>query len=264
MSKSNHPELFIIGLGVMIPGHITKLATDCMSRCVKLFAIVQEPTHLWLPQAGIGRIEVVNLLQSYVEGNLRTQNYERATRRVIDDLKEGQSVGYVTYGNPMAYDSVAQNLVHEAKKSGFRARVIPGISSVDTIFCDLGRDMAPAVQIFDASWLLACGLRPQVTIPTLLLQMGTFGSFRTHYTERRDGSSLSDLVSHLGVVYPSRHPVSLIRSTSHHSQPAKVTEVSLENLGRVSSEELSGASLYIPAVQSTRFNEEMVQKMIKA
>jgi hypothetical protein len=90
----------------------------------------------------------------------------------------------------MAYDRVAQNLVRSAKEADVRVRIVPGISSLDTVSCDLNIDMAPAIQVFETSWLAACQIQPRTDIPLLLMQVGAFGSLRMHYTSRQDGSSL--------------------------------------------------------------------------
>jgi uncharacterized protein YabN with tetrapyrrole methylase and pyrophosphatase domain len=261
MDLGLQPELFIIGLGVTIPGHVTRQATRAMSRCAKLYSIVQEPPRLWLPPDSFGKIEVVNALELYAEGSIRTENYERVARLIMGALGRGQSLGYVTYGNPMAYDRVAQNLVKYATESCFTFQIVPGISSLDTVLCDLHIDMAPAIQVIEASWLLACQIQPQVGIPVLLMQVGAFGSFRTHYRKRQDGSSLAELIEYLCNIYPRSHPVSLIRSTGQEEQPARIREVALANLSKVTADDLSGASLYIPSLDKPRPREDVISKM---
>jgi uncharacterized protein YabN with tetrapyrrole methylase and pyrophosphatase domain len=257
---TSQPDLFIIGLGVAIPGHITVEATQAMSRCARLYSIVQEPPRLWLPPENSG-IEVINALEMYVEGSIRIQNYERVARTIVAALGGTRPLGYVTYGNPMAYDRVAQNLLEYAKESGFAVHVVPGISSFDTVLCDLNVDMAPAIQVFEASWLFACQIKPNVNIPALLMQVGAFGSLRTHYTQRQDGSSLRELVQYLCRFYPRSHPISLVCSSGQEGRPAKIRRVSLDDLCKVTADDLSGASLYIPAREKATPNAEIIGTM---
>ena len=163
----------------------------------------------------------------------------------------------------MAYDRVAQNLISYAKELGLTTKVAPGISSLDTVLCDLQVDMAPGIQVFEASWLVACHIQPRVDVSLLLLQAGTFGSLRTHYTKRQDGSSLAELIVYLGSFYPQSHLMSLVRSTGHEDQPAKVRRVSLGNLGEVTADDLSGASLYIPPLVNSLPNETIITRMAR-
>jgi hypothetical protein len=261
MKPNSQPELLLIGLGVMIPGHITAQAVRAMSSCSQLYSIVQEPPQLWVPSDKLGGIEVINVLEWYAEGGLRTRNYERVSRKIFESVGRGRVVGYVTYGNPMAYDRVAQNLADYATESGFGVYVVPGISSIDTVFCDLKLDIAPGVQVFDASWLVACQIEPRTDVPLLLLQVGAFGSLRTHYTKKQDGGSLSELVEYSSRFYSRTHIVSLVRSTAHEGQPASIRSVTLGNLCGANADDLNGASLYIPALERIRPNEEIITRM---
>ena len=260
MPLASQPDLYIIGLGVSIPGHVTVQATRAMSRCVRLYSIVQEPPRLWLPKEHLN-LEVINALKMYNEDSIRTQNYERAARTIIAALDSAHPLGYVTYGNPMSYDRVAQNLVEYAKASDITLQVVPGISSFDTILCDLTVDMAPAIQVVDASWLVACHIEPNIYMPALVMQVSVFGSFRTHYSQRPDSRSLEGLVEYLCRFYPPSHPVSLVRSTGQEGEPANVRTIALGNLCNVTSEDLGGASLYIPVLMYPTPDQEMIGAM---
>jgi uncharacterized protein YabN with tetrapyrrole methylase and pyrophosphatase domain len=182
---------------------------------------------------------------------------------IMDALKSGGVVRYVTYGNPMAYDRVAQNLVRSAKEADVRVRIVPGISSLDTVLCDLNIDMAPAIQVFETSWLVACQVQPRTDIPLLLMQVGTFGSLRTHYTSRQDGSSLLELVEHLCISYPADHVTFLVRSTGNERHEADVHPISLINLCKVTAEQLGGASLYVPALTDLQPNPDIISRRSK-
>jgi precorrin-2 methylase len=254
-------DLYVIGLGVSFPEHLTAQAVEAMAGCCKLFSIVQEPLIPWLPADKVANIEVINLLDSYVDGSLRMENYNRAAEIVLQAKGDGRPVGYVTYGNPMAYDSVAQFIVRRAAEFGRSARVVPGISSLDSILCDLQVDMAPAIQIFEASWLMAFEILPRVDTHVILVQMGSFGSYRAHYGRRLEGSALTRLVNHLSSVYPNDHRVSLVRSTASGEHPEKISSFTLERLSDATAEELSGASLYIPALRQPTPNPAMLSEL---
>ncbi|WP_353071212.1 SAM-dependent methyltransferase [Tunturiibacter gelidoferens] len=255
-------KVVIVGLGVIVPDHVTLQAQRALSACTKIFSIVQEPTLLWLPAAAHANISVVNLLRLYKENVPRGDNYETAAQMILRACSSGASIGYATYGNPMCYDSVSQELVQHAPGLGIKLEVIPGISSLDTILCDLRVDMAPAFQIYEASWMLVSEIRPVLTAAVLLLQMGTFGSFRTHYSERRDGSSLAQLVAYLTMFYPPSHKVTLVRSTGDISMPARTREFSIQDLILSTSEDLSGASLVIPALYAPQTRVDLAARML--
>lgn len=164
----------------------------------------------------------------------------------------------------MAYDSVAQGLVLTAQARGIPFAVLPGISSIDSVLCDLGVDMAPGIQIYEATWMVAFGVQPRADVHALITQVGTFGSFRTHYSERWDGSALSGLLDHLRLVFPAKHIVTLVRATAFEGQSTRVRSIPLEDLPTVSAEDLSGSTLYIPALDAPRSDTKMIQQFRRA
>jgi uncharacterized protein YabN with tetrapyrrole methylase and pyrophosphatase domain len=260
--KLEPPRLLVIGLGIRIPDHITSQASRTLATCTRIFTIVQEPPVTWLP-AGSARIPVTNLLDMYIEGAIRTQNYERVANRIVQSLDDTSTVGYVTYGNPLVYDSVGQQLVNHARRAGVPFKVLVGISSIDTLLCDLGVDMAPGIQVYEASWLVAGRVPLAVTAPVILLQLGTFGSFRTHYRQRRDTATLEPLVAYLGRSYPLSHRVQLVRSSDQH-QDTNVRGVQLGDLPTVHPDDVQGASMYIPCLEPARLDPDMLARMEQA
>jgi uncharacterized protein YabN with tetrapyrrole methylase and pyrophosphatase domain len=249
MRGASQPHLFLIGLGVMVPDHVTLQATRAMARCSQIYSLIQESPHLWMPPHKGRHIEVIDVRNWYVEGEVRIRNYNNVAQTIFRAVSPSESVGYVTYGNPMAYDSVAQNLVQLTIDAGLSVQVVPGVSSIDTVLCDLRLDMAPGIQVFDASWFVAFRIRPRIDVSLLLVQVGAFGSLRTHYTERRDGSSLQGLVRYCCELYPPTLSVALVRSSGDEGRLAQIRHVPLSKLVEVTGDELAGASLYIPPSQ---------------
>ena len=254
-------RLYIIGIGIKIPGHTTAEAAQAMGRCQRLYSIVQEPPRVWLPRASAG-IEVVNLLNMYAEGVLRVDNYERAAARILASLQEVSTVGYVTYGSPLAYDSVGQELVSAAKAAALPFEVISGISSIDTLLCDLGLDMAPGVQIYEASWLVTHRALLNPSIPVILVQMREFGSFRTHYRERRPASALEDLANYLCSFYPATHEGYMVQS-SNQQFPSLIRPVPLGRLCELEDPDFL-PSFYIPVLKKASPDTVAIEKMKSA
>jgi precorrin-2 methylase len=256
----NDPRLlYVVGMGVKIPGHTTIAATEALSRCERIYTIVQEPPEVWLPAGRAARGSVVNLMSLYVEGALRSDNYARVAKTILDGLNEASVVGYVTYGNPLSYDSVAQALARAAEHAPWRLEIIPGISSIDTILCDLRLDMAPGIQVYEASWLVASRTPLNTAAAVILLQLGHFGTVRAHYRQRRRAESLADLVSYLSTFYPESHTVMLVQS-SGGARPASVAEVKLGELCQVGEKDWA-ESVYIPPVNAARLAPDVLAQL---
>jgi hypothetical protein len=242
------PRVVIIGLGVKVPEHTTVEARRAMADCAVIYSIVQQPPKLWLPADRLDKTRVINALDLYAEGAPRAKNYEQVARTIHRSLQSGGNVGYVTYGNPMAFDSVAQHLIRLAGEDNTPFEIIPGISSVDTILCDLNVDMAPGIQIVEASWLVAYKVQLHLNLPVLLLQIGAYGSTQTHYKSPQSARVLSGLSDYLSAFYPATHRGVLVRSAGEPRERVTVLDLSLNELSDLSDDDLGGASFYIPAL----------------
>jgi len=261
-AKTESPQtgiLYVVGMGVKIPGHRTVEAAEALARCERIYTIVQEPPHVWLPPLREPDSSVVNLMSLYVEGALRSDNYSRVTKTIIEGLKEVATVGYVTYGNPLSYDSVAQALAREAETAPWRLEVIAGISSIDTILCDLRLDMAPGVQVYEASWLVASRTTLNAAAAVILLQLGHFGTARARYRQRRRPESLADLVSYLRGFYPESHTVTLVQSSSD-ARPAAMTRVQLGELTNLREDQWA-ESVYIPPLHAPQLAPDVLARL---
>jgi precorrin-2 methylase len=247
--SSTMRQLYIVGLGVMIPGHVTVAATEALSRCQRIYSIVQEPPALWLPRGHNDLTPIVNVMSLYEEGALRSDNYARVASTILEGLRQVSAIAYVTYGNPLSYDSVAQTLVREAGRFDADVQVVPGISSIDSILCDLRVDMAPGIQIYEASWLVTSETQLNPSVAAILLQLGHFGSLRAHYRQRRR-ESLADLSSYLCRFYPELHTMYLVQS-SNGSRAATISPVAITQLCTVDEADWA-ESAYLPPVQQAQ------------
>lgn len=253
--------LRVIGLGIKIPDHITIECQRALSSCKRIFTVVQEPPNVWLPSESRGKIPVTGLLEMYVEGALRTENYDRVADAILQSVRDDQTTGYATYGNPLAYDSVAQTLVRRAQHAGIAFDVVPGISSIDTLLCDMGFDMAPGIQVYETSWLVAARIRLQTNVAAILLQVGAFGSFRMRYYTRPQAESLKGLVAHLTESYPSAHQVFLVRSSGVVGGKARIRGIPLGSLCDATTEDLLNCSLYIPPSRFSELDPQVIARM---
>ncbi len=259
MQNQGEGTLYVIGVGVQIPGHTTIAALEALSRCDRIYTLVQQPPDMWLPAGRTAVTEIVNLMGLYSEGALRSDNYSRVANTILQGLNQVGCVGYVTYGNPMSYDSVAQTLAREAVNAPWRLEIIAGVSSIDTILCDLRIDMAPGIQVYEASWLEATRTPLNASAAVILTQLGHFGTMRAHYRQPRRGELLAGLVAYLSAFYPESHTVMLVQSSSD-TRPASVARVELRDLCRIEDKDWA-ESMYIPPVQPAQLTADAIARL---
>lgn len=256
-------ELLIIGLGIKLPGHITIEAREALAKCQEIYSIVQESSDIWLPsaQSKKSKTPVFNLIDIYTEGAFRRDNYDRAVSIILKATERISPIGYVTYGNPMYYDSIAQGLFLEAHSKKLSFTVIPGISSIDTLLCDLGRDLAPGIQIYEASWLFGARIPLRTDVSALLVQLGTFGSFRTRYRKIPSVKDLTDLQLYLLEIYPEDHEIYIVRSANRVGTDPVVACVPLGKLNQSYFIDLRDTSMLIPALREAKISDALIDRL---
>src|SRR5260370_28320061 len=103
--------------------------------------------------------EVTSLLPFYERGKERVPTYGRMAAEVINAAIARSPVCFATYGHPLVYCYPAILIQRAAKLLNLRVETFPGISSLDTLFVDLGIDAATdGLQMYETTDLL---LRPR-------------------------------------------------------------------------------------------------------
>jgi hypothetical protein len=121
--------------------------------------------------------------------------------------------------------------------------VVPGISSLDTIFAEVGYDPANGLLVYEADGLV----RDQVPILTnlalLLLQPGAFGSNLAHLNSWRP--DLAPLRDYICQFHAPDHECACVWSLR------KIWRCKLRDLDSLPAEALGNSSLFIPPAGSS-------------
>src|SRR5262249_51634122 len=139
-------------------------------------------------------------------------------------------VAYLTPGNPIVFDRVTQGVVEEAPRRGLSFEVFPGISSLDTMLVDLQRDIAPGLQIYDATSFVAARIEPRVDLDCLLFQIAVFGTPYIAVGHHPQSDAFVYLQEHLLRFYPAEHEIIQVTSASYPSADAQLNRFPLKNL----------------------------------
>ncbi len=96
--------------------------------------------------------DVRELHYCYGIGKRRKETYEEMTNLVLDEVRSGLDVCFAAYGHPGVFANPTHDAIRQARKEGFEAVMLPGISAEDCLFADLGLDPARSgCQSFEAS-----------------------------------------------------------------------------------------------------------------
>jgi uncharacterized protein YabN with tetrapyrrole methylase and pyrophosphatase domain len=204
---------------------------------------------------------LVSLSPAYRPDRKRCENYTDATGIVLQATEAERPLAYLTPGNPVTFDTVAQRILAAARTRSLRTLVVAGISSLDTVMADLEQEPAPGLHVFEASCFVGARVRPDTRFACLLMQIGVFGTNYAVIGREPRWDALAPLRDYLLQFYPRDHLVALVRSAAYNDQPASTYRVTLGALDHVPAHAQRGASLYIPAVSPPRLEARFHERM---
>lgn len=167
--------------------------------------------------APIGWLHALNpsaesLASLYRPGRRYRDVYEETVRTILDPVRRGLNVCALSYGHPGVLDQASREAIRLARSEGHRARILPGVSSVDCLFLDLEVDPGDdGCQMFDATDFLLRGRAPDVTVPLILWQISVIG--RTDVTAEVNDAGLRVLAERLVEIYGADHEAVVYEAT---------------------------------------------------
>jgi uncharacterized protein YabN with tetrapyrrole methylase and pyrophosphatase domain len=240
-------SLTVVGTGYRVAGHVTLEARAHMEQADKLLYLVGDPVmETWI--RALNR-SAESLVDCYAEGKPRKVSYQEMVARILAYVRRGLDVTVAFYGHPGMFADPPHAAVRLARKEGYRATLLPGISAEDCLFADLDLDPADkGWQSYEATDFLnrrplfdpRCGL--------VLWQVGVIGEGSIAHTANREG--LRELVHELRRHYARHHRVVVYEASSYPVCDPVIRRIPL---GRIPQAEVSvSATLYVPPRREAR------------
>ncbi len=259
-SKLPQPDIYIVGAGIRIPQQFTLEALDALSACLEIYAILHLSKEASLPLELATKIR--SLWSFYKHGASRRQVYNLEISTVLDAPIQQKPVAYLTPGNPVIFDCVMHGILKGAQDRNLAVHMIPGISSIDSILVDLWREIAPGLQIFVASFLIAKKIILRPDIPCLLMQSTAFCTNYITVGYQPLAATYAPLREYLISFYPGEHELMYITSAVRKHHKAEITRFLLRDFGGTEDQpQTPGASLFIPPIQNSEVDLEFLARM---
>jgi uncharacterized protein YabN with tetrapyrrole methylase and pyrophosphatase domain len=242
-------SLVVVGTGIRTVGHLTMEAVAWIKQADKVLYVVGDPVaEAMLKELNPGGAESLTVM--YAEGKQRIETYNEMVERTLACIRAGMLTCMACYGHPGVFVYPSHESIRRARAEGYSARMLPGISSEDCLFADLGVD--PGIggcQSYEATDFLLNGRVIDPSSSVILWQIGVVGD-ATFKAAGYDLSAMPLLVERLLAIYPASHPMYLYEAAVFHGcDPIirPITAVELAN-GPLS----AGNTLYIPPAYPTR------------
>lgn len=119
-------SLVIVGTGMRAALDITIESRTCIERASKvLYLVADSRTAAWIEQLNPSAESLVHF---YELGKPRFEIYEAIINEILDWLKKSSDLCVAFYGHPGFYAFAGHEAIKRAKRDGFRARMLAGIS----------------------------------------------------------------------------------------------------------------------------------------
>jgi hypothetical protein len=185
-----------------------------------------------------------SLTVMYGEGKPRIETYNQMVERTLECVRAGMLTCMACYGHPGVFVYPSHESIRRARAEGYTARMLPGISSEDCLFADLGVD--PGIngcQSYEATDFLLNGRAVDPSSSLVLWQIGVVGD-STFKSTGYDLSAMPLLVEKLLGIYPATHQMYLYEAAVFHGCEPIIRPITAAELayGPLS----AGYTLYIP------------------
>lgn len=259
LGSAFQPSLLIVGTGIEGASHATLAAQRAIEQASKvLFAVADPWTVAWLR----GMRPDAESLSYGDAGAPRSRIYRAMVDQIMGELRTGHRVCAVFYGNPALLTRPAHAALQAARAEGFVARILPGVSSLDCLFADLGFDPGEeGCQMYEATDFLTRPRAIDVHTPLLLWQVALVGNpnrFDLASSETRQ-LALAALCQRLLALYPGEHPVVLYQASPDCTRPHQALRVRLGDLATATLEE--AVTLFLPKLHVASRDPEILERL---
>jgi len=257
LKEAKEGLLTIVGTGILAAGQLTIEAKSYIQNADKVFYLVTDPI-------ASRYIELLNpsaedLHVHYAAGKPRILTYNEMVERIVTEVRKGLHVCVAFYGHPGVFVYPSHKAISEARRLGFQARMLPGVSAEDCLFADLGLDPGMGCQSFEATSFLVRKVLFDPHYLLILWQIGVLGDLLYSPKAKGPAEKLKVLADYLMSIYEEDCIGVVYEATFYPSCVPRVDKVLLSDLHTIP---VSGIStLCIPSPLSPQVDEEMVTKL---
>ena len=249
-------ELVVVGTGIQAGRDFSAPARFHVKSADRVFFLAADPI-------AAGMIADLNPAAESLHGlydvkKPRLETYANMVDRIMSALRGGDNVCVVAYGHPGLFAYPTHKAIEQARREGFRATMLPAVSSVDCLFADLGIDPAThGLQIYDASHFVLTRRTFDTTTALVLLQIDVVGE--PGYRTQPSSEGLALLVERLAALYGAEHSAVVYAASEFPWCEPVVQHVTVGSLARARVG--AGSSLFVPAKAAPPIDAEISRRV---
>ncbi|MFB6173943.1 MAG: SAM-dependent methyltransferase [Halobacteriales archaeon] len=255
-------DIYVVGTGMVGYRQLTREAEAALRKSERVYLVHYQTLVREYIEDELGT-EVVALTEEYTVGENRANTYERMADRVLEGAAAADGpVSFALYGHPMVFVSPARWVREDGRERGFEVKVVPGVSSMDCLYADIGLDPAEhGLQMFEATDLLVREFELNPRVPAMVWQIGTVG---TVLYSGADSSPerFTPLREYLQRFYPEDHTAYLLRTATYPITESEQIAFDLDEFEAIHDRVNAVQTLYLPPVEDKGVaNEAMLDRL---
>lgn len=256
--KPHKGRLVIVGCGIKLVAHMTQEAKAYVEKSQTCFYLVNDPAiEQWLLMLNPNAISLQYL---YSGADLRVNIYKNIAEKILNHVRNNEEVCVVFYGHPGIFVLPSSYAINQAKKEGYYAKILPGISAEDCLFSDLGFDPGQyGCQSFEATDFLIYQRQYDPRSHLILWQIGGIGNLYLKDNREQQKNNLRILMEHLNINYHKDHEVFLYEAALYPGFDPVINKIPLKNLPQSNFSRIS--TLYVPPLNQQKIDRQMVEKL---
>lgn len=253
-------ELVIAGLGIKDLKQMTLEAYKEILSAEEVLYLGCEPRE-HIPEISSWNVKSVrSILELYVDGDVDDNNYTRLQREVSKAAQRNYKTVLLVPGHPLIGVTLVQRLLKHPYE--FKVRVLPGISSFDTMINDLQRDpLEKGSLIVDANRMLMFQTVWPSHLDCYLYHVCSVGTRIVHVKDAQRDNAWDLLKRHLLKIYSPTTTVSLVSSSTKESKQAQKVSANLEDIETLKSHVHFGTTLFIEAEKPKRIDRDFLMRL---
>jgi len=234
--------LSIVGAGIR-PGSQTtpEALKEIQSADRVLYLLNEDRAEQWLRRQNR---QCRSLASCYRDGEDRFHAYERMVAHILEPLRSGFQVCAVFYGHPGVLVRPAHDAIRMARREGFQARMLPGISAEACLFADLGFDPGAGYQSLVAADLVNTARRFDPETALVLWQVVAVSDPTYRANDGYRGTGRQKLVDSLLQHYSPDHEIVIYEAADIDGCEPSIRTMPLARLQRARF--TSASTVFVP------------------
>lgn len=242
-------DVYVVGTGMVGYRQFTREVEAAIRKSARCYLVHYQALVERYIEDDLGT-PVEPLTGEYEPGEHRADTYRRMAARVIDGAEAADGpVCFALYGHPMVFVSPARWVVEDGRDRGLTVRVLPGISSMDCLYADIGLDPAEhGLQMFEATDLLVREFALNPRVPAMIWQVGTVGSVLYSSADSAP-ARFTPIREYLERFYPADHTAYLLQTATYPITESEQIPFRIGEFEAIHDRVNYVQTLYIPPVE---------------